>query len=47
MNFDNSARGADKENLLNNSEFLKLGIISFIVTLMFHTGMILSAETKC
>ena len=40
------SQGADKKNLFNNLEFLWLAIISFIVTLMFHTGMILSGEIR-
>ena len=41
------SQGADKKNLFNNLEFLWLAIISLIVTLMFHTGVILSGEIRC
>ena len=44
----NISKGADKENLFTNQEFLCSMIISLIlVTLMFDSGVILSGEISC
>ena len=41
-------KGADKENLFTNQEFLCSMIISLIlVTLMFDSGVVLSGEISC